>query len=70
MIQGLWGGFLEEVGLQFCFESGKRSCISNVGMKRVPDNRDLMFNRSLAKPFELETGNSETFFVAGSEMCD
>ena len=48
----------------------RRSCISNVGRERVTDNGDLVFNkRSLAKPFELETGNSEKIFVAGSESA-
>ena len=38
-------------------------------MERVPDNRDLVFKRSLGKPFELKTENSEKFFVAGSESA-
>ena len=61
VIQGLWESFLEEVGVQFGFEDGKRSCISNVGRERVPVpyNRDLLFKRSLAKPFELGNGNKQ-----------
>ena len=57
-MQGLWERFLEEVGFQFCFAGGKRSCISNVGRKRVPDNRDLMFSKSLVNTFELRTNIS------------
>ena len=60
---------MKKVGFQFCFEGGKRSCISYVGRERGPDNMDLILKRSLAKPFELEIGNSDTFFVAVCESA-
>ena len=39
--------------------------MANVDRERVPDNRDLTFKRS----FELETGDSEKFFVARFESA-